>query len=93
MTGVQTCALPICAEDDQWGQIIVAVVVPASGASPDAEDLRAFVRGQLRGSRTPDKVVFRAELPTNATGKVLRRELLDEFNRAREDREKLRSRT
>ena len=37
------------------------------------------MRGQLRGSRTPDKVVFRAELPTNATGKVLRRELVAEL--------------
>ena len=33
----------------------------------------------LRGSRTPDRVVFRDELPTNATGKVLRRELVDEL--------------
>jgi acyl-CoA synthetase (AMP-forming)/AMP-acid ligase II len=68
------------AEDPQWGQIIVAVVVPAAGADPDVEDLRGFVRGQLRGSRTPDKVVFRTELPTNATGKVLRRELVAQLN-------------
>jgi len=34
----------------------------------------------LRGSRTPDRVVFRTELPTNATGKVLRRELVSELN-------------
>ena len=38
------------------------------------------MRAQLRGSRTPDRVVFRDELPTNATGKVLRRELVDELN-------------
>jgi acyl-coenzyme A synthetase/AMP-(fatty) acid ligase len=37
------------------------------------------VRQQLRGSRTPDRVVFRDELPTNATGKVLRRQLVDEL--------------
>ncbi|MGV9799971.1 class I adenylate-forming enzyme family protein [Mycobacterium sp. NPDC003449] len=66
-------------EDPQWGQIIVAVVVPAAGVSPDPDDLRAHVRGQLRGSRTPDRVVFRDELPTNATGKVLRRQLVDEL--------------
>ncbi|MCV7224324.1 class I adenylate-forming enzyme family protein [Mycolicibacterium elephantis] len=70
-------------EDPEWGQIIVAVVVPAdtSGANPDPEELREFVRRQLRGSRTPDRVVFRNELPTNATGKVLRRELIDELSR------------
>ncbi|TDH52883.1 long-chain fatty acid--CoA ligase [Mycobacterium eburneum] len=76
---VHDCAV-VGAEDPQWGQIIVAVVVPAAGTHPDVEDLRGFVRRQLRGSRTPDRVVFRDELPTNATGKVLRRELVNELN-------------
>ncbi|MCP9273196.1 class I adenylate-forming enzyme family protein [Mycolicibacterium arenosum] len=76
---VHDCAV-VGADDPEWGQIIVAVVVPAPDATPDPEDLRGFVRGQLRGSRTPDRVVFRAELPTNATGKVLRRELVNELN-------------
>jgi acyl-CoA synthetase (AMP-forming)/AMP-acid ligase II len=35
------------------------------------------VRKRLRGSRTPDRVVFRDVLPTNATGKVLRREIAE----------------
>jgi acyl-CoA synthetase (AMP-forming)/AMP-acid ligase II len=80
---VRDCAV-VGADDAQWGQIIVAVVVPAAGTDPDPEDLRAFVRAQLRGSRTPDRVVFRAELPTNATGKVLRRELVSELNTSKE---------
>ncbi len=63
-------------EDPQWGQAIVAVVVPVAGIDPDPEELRAHVRGQLRGSRTPDRVVFRGELPTNATGKLLRRDII-----------------
>jgi acyl-CoA synthetase (AMP-forming)/AMP-acid ligase II len=66
-------------EDPEWGQTIVAVVVPAENASPDPDELREHVRARLRGSRTPDRVVFRDELPTNATGKVLRRELVDEL--------------
>jgi acyl-CoA synthetase (AMP-forming)/AMP-acid ligase II len=72
-------------EDPEWGQIIVAVVVPAPGSNPDPEDLRAHVRSQLRGSRTPDRVVFRDELPTNATGKVLRRELIQDLEAATAD--------
>ncbi len=63
------------AEHPEWGQEIVAVVVPVAGIDPDAEHLREHVRAALRGSRTPDRVVFRDELPTNATGKVLRREI------------------
>ena len=69
-------------EDPQWGQAIVAVVVPAAGADPDPEELREHVRKSLRGSRTPDRVVFRDELPTNATGKVLRREIVEELRAA-----------
>jgi long-chain acyl-CoA synthetase len=64
-------------EDAQWGQAIVAVVVPRPGAEPDAEELREHVRKSLRGSRTPDRVVFRDELPTTPTGKVLRREIIE----------------
>ncbi|MGQ9348533.1 class I adenylate-forming enzyme family protein [Mycolicibacterium gilvum] len=79
---VRDCAV-VGADDPQWGQIIVAVVVPHQDTAPDPEDLRAHVRSQLRGSRTPDRVVFRDELPTNATGKVLRRELVSELNQDR----------
>jgi long-chain acyl-CoA synthetase len=63
-------------EDPQWGQVIVAVVVPLPGVDPDPDELREYVRKSLRGSRTPDRVVFRDELPTTATGKVLRREII-----------------
>lgn len=66
-------------EDAQWGQEIVAVVVPVAGVDPDPEELREFVRRSLRGSRTPDRVVFRHELPTTATGKILRREIIEEL--------------
>ena len=69
-------------EDPQWGQAIVAVVVPAVGTDPDPEELREHVRKSLRGSRTPDRVRFRDELPTNATGKVLRREIIEELRAA-----------
>ncbi|ULE31664.1 class I adenylate-forming enzyme family protein [Mycobacterium sp. IDR2000157661] len=76
---VRDCAV-VGPEDPQWGQIIVAVVVPAGAASPHPDELREHVRAHLRGSRTPDRVVFRDELPTNATGKVLRRELITELS-------------
>ena len=82
---VRDCAV-VGPEDPQWGQIIVAVVVPADTpdgpGTPDADELREHVRRVLRGSRTPDRVVFRDELPTNATGKVLRRELIAELTAA-----------
>ncbi|MCU1613526.1 MAG: AMP-dependent synthetase and ligase [Frankiales bacterium] len=63
------------APDDEWGERIVAVVVPKEGESPVAEEVRSYVRTLLRGSRTPDDVVFAEELPYTATGKLLRAQL------------------
>ncbi|WP_210588554.1 class I adenylate-forming enzyme family protein [Streptomyces sp. GESEQ-35] len=61
--------------DEEWGERIAAFVVTHTGRSVDAETLRAWVRTRLRGSKTPDLVVFRDELPYTPTGKLLRREL------------------
>ena len=66
-------------DDPEWGQIMVAVVVPVRDINPDPEELREHVRAHLRGSRTPDRVVFRGELPATPTGKVLRRQLSQEY--------------
>jgi len=44
--------------------------------------LREWVRSRLRSSKTPDVVLFRAELPKTETGKVLRRTLLAELETA-----------
>lgn len=68
--------------DDEWGERLTAVIVPARGATIDAEEVRGFVRQRLRGSRTPDQVVVRDELPLTETGKVLRRQLLAELTSA-----------
>jgi acyl-CoA synthetase (AMP-forming)/AMP-acid ligase II len=63
------------APDDEWGERIVAAVVPQPGVNVVPEDLRSYVRERLRGSRTPDQVVVLAELPYTQTGKLLRRQL------------------
>jgi acyl-CoA synthetase (AMP-forming)/AMP-acid ligase II len=65
--------------DEAWGERIVAVVVPEPGVDASADELRAYVRGRLRGSRTPDEIVWRDELPHTATGKLLRRQLMQEL--------------
>lgn len=65
--------------DDEWGQRLVAVVVPREGAAIHADTLKQHVRARLRGSRTPDEVVFRSELPRTATGKILRREIVGDM--------------
>ena len=64
--------------DVEWGQRIGAFVVVQPGMTAEAPALRAWVRERLRGSRTPDEIVFVESLPTTATGKILRRELVRE---------------
>jgi acyl-CoA synthetase (AMP-forming)/AMP-acid ligase II len=63
--------------DEQWGQRITAVVVAEQPVSDD--ELKAYVRERLRGSRTPDDIVLRDDLPYTATGKLLRRQLAAEL--------------
>jgi acyl-CoA synthetase (AMP-forming)/AMP-acid ligase II len=59
--------------DEEWGQRIAAVVVPRPGAAVDADEVRAFARRSLRGSKTPQIVTFAEALPFTETGKLLRR--------------------
>ena len=61
--------------DPEWGQRLVAVIV----GSGDPAEIRQWVRGRLRSSKTPDTIIFRAELPKTDTGKLLRRVLLAEL--------------
>lgn len=61
--------------DEEWGQRIAAVIVPVAGELIDSEDLRAFVRKQLRTSKTPDQIVVWEELPYTDTGKLVRRKV------------------
>jgi acyl-CoA synthetase (AMP-forming)/AMP-acid ligase II len=62
------------APDDQWGERVAAFIV-ARGAAPTAEELSAWVKARLRSTKTPESYEFRAELPYNETGKLLRRVL------------------
>ncbi|WP_106402648.1 class I adenylate-forming enzyme family protein [Actinocorallia populi] len=62
--------------DLEWGQQIGAFVIVRPGASVEADELRAWVRERLRGSKTPRYVEFVEEFPVNPTGKVLRRDLV-----------------
>jgi acyl-CoA synthetase (AMP-forming)/AMP-acid ligase II len=65
--------------DLEWGERTAAAVVRRPGAELGAEELRDWARARLRGSRTPDDVFFVAELPLTPTGKLIRRELIEQL--------------
>ncbi|KAB2349785.1 AMP-binding protein [Actinomadura rudentiformis] len=59
--------------DDEWGQRLAAYIVTRPGADLDPEDVRSYVHTQVARYAVPRDVHFLAELPRNATGKVVHR--------------------
>jgi acyl-CoA synthetase (AMP-forming)/AMP-acid ligase II len=62
-------------EDEEFGQRLKAFVVPRNGNRLTAEDIQDYVKQNLARYKVPRDVVFVEELPRNATGKILKREL------------------
>ncbi|MCW3009400.1 MAG: AMP-dependent synthetase and ligase, partial [Solirubrobacterales bacterium] len=60
-------------DDEQFGQRLKAFVVLRTEVGDDA--LKAHVRKNLASFKVPRDIVVMDELPRNATGKVLKREL------------------
>jgi o-succinylbenzoate---CoA ligase len=63
------------ADDPEWQQAVVASVVLSDGQQVDEAELREFCRERLAGFKVPKAIRFVEELPRNAQGKLLRREL------------------
>jgi acyl-CoA synthetase (AMP-forming)/AMP-acid ligase II len=61
--------------DDEWGQRLRAFVVLRDGAALSEDDVQEYVKRNLARYKAPRDVVFLEQLPRNATGKVLKREL------------------
>ena len=72
--GVAACAV-IGLPDEQWGERVHAVVVPAAGHAPDTDALRAHVKELIAGYKAPRSVELVDTLPVSGAGKVLKREL------------------
>ncbi|HEX6204275.1 MAG TPA: AMP-binding protein [Solirubrobacterales bacterium] len=62
-------------EDDEFGQRLKAFVVARSETEVSAQDLTAHVKANLASYKSPREIEFLDELPRNATGKVLKKDL------------------
>ena len=62
-------------EDEEFGQRLKAFVVVAERAEVSEEDLRKHVKSHLAAYKAPREFEFLDQLPRNATGKVVKREL------------------
>jgi acyl-CoA synthetase (AMP-forming)/AMP-acid ligase II len=76
--GVESCCV-LGLPDDEWGEVVCAVIVPMPGDRPSEDELSDWVVRHLRSSRRPARIVYREELPVTDTGKVLRRVLKAEL--------------
>ena len=52
-----------------YGESIVAVVVPREGAEPTLDELRAWAGARIAGYKLPHRLLFEA-IPRNPSGKI-----------------------
>ncbi|TDC54977.1 hypothetical protein E1281_14910 [Actinomadura sp. KC345] len=61
--------------DERWGEVVVAVLTVAGGRTVDPGDVRRHCRAHLAAYKVPETVQVIEEMPVNASGKILKREL------------------
>lgn len=67
--------------DPEWGETPVATIVPKGDVSADdlEASLRELCRADLAGYKQPRRFEFRTEMPLGPAGKILKRELQQEY--------------
>lgn len=65
--------------DEKWGEQIHAVVVPAGEATLDIDGLKAFCADKIATYKIPKTLDLWSELPKGATGKILKRQVIDHY--------------
>jgi acyl-CoA synthetase (AMP-forming)/AMP-acid ligase II len=65
--------------DDRWGETVRAIVVRTPGAGLTEEELIDWSRERLAGYKRPRSVSFAESIPRNPSGKILKRELREQY--------------
>ena len=69
-------------DDDEFGQVVGAIVVVEPGAALGVDEIRALVKAGLARFKAPKQMALVDEIPRNPTGKILRREVVALLGRA-----------
>jgi O-succinylbenzoic acid--CoA ligase len=72
-------------DDPEWGQRVVAVVIPRDGASPTLESLRETVKDTLPAYCAPRQLELVDAIPRTALGKIRRADLVAALTSRRSD--------
>ena len=78
-------AAVIGVDDEKFGQRLKAFVVLGSGKDLDTDGVKSHVKDNLARYKVPREVEFLDELPRNPTGKVLKRELVEQEESGEDD--------
>ena len=66
---------------ERLGEEVATVIMLRGGATLTAEELTAFLKARIAGFKVPSRIAFSNEqLPRNASGKMLKRELRSTFD-------------
>jgi long-chain acyl-CoA synthetase len=81
---IEECAV-IGLPDREYGERIVAYIIPRPGQEIDPISLKAYLKTQLSPFKVPKEFISVAELPKSSTGKLLKRELKRQVAENKED--------
>jgi len=76
---IEDCSI-VGVPDREWGEKIVAYLVPRPGRKIETEDLHAFLQSRISSFKIPKEYIQIDELPKSPQGKILRREVRTLYN-------------
>ncbi len=71
---VELCAV-VGLPDREWGERVTAFIVPKQGKTILPDELKSFLKSHLSAFKVPKEYIALSDMPKNAAGKILKREL------------------
>jgi long-chain acyl-CoA synthetase len=80
-TDVEDCAV-VGVPDKEWGEKVVACIVPRKGQRICKADLNEFLKTKLSSFKIPKEFLMVQELPKSPQGKILRKEVRELYSKS-----------
>ncbi|MBW1787043.1 MAG: long-chain-fatty-acid--CoA ligase [Deltaproteobacteria bacterium] len=71
---------------EKYGQVAKACIVLKRGQDCSEEEIHKFCREKMADYKVPEHIIFREGLPTNAVGKVIKKELIRHLEEEKSDK-------